>query len=162
MEGSIEKIKSIVIVVLVCIVVIGGSYMSSELMYYKNNCIIKDNDAVFDSIDIRRYMSLMQFSNLSLIYIGRSDCEYSQAQNIVFEDVKKLYENINIYYLEVDKLDDDSIEVLYSSYDNFMKDGINTPTIMLVQSGEVKAFKKGYTSFDNLILFLEENNFILE
>lgn len=162
MDISTEKIKSIIIAVLVCIVVVGGTYMSSELMYYKNNCSISASDDVFESIDIERYLSLLQFSNLSLIYISKSDCEYSQAQNLVFEDVKELYGNIKIYNLELDKLDNDAIELLYSSYDTFIDDGINTPTMLLVQSGEVKAFKKGYTSFDNLILFLEDNSFILE
>lgn len=165
MNLSKENIKSIIIGVLVCVIVFGGSYISSELSYYKKNCLNNKIDAAstakFNVIGISDYMSLFSSNDLTLIYIGKDDCTYSQAQDVVFESLVDKYD-MKVNYLNLSTLDDSAIEALYSSYDTFINDGLSTPTIMLVQNGEVKLFKKGYTSLENLITLLKENKFIVE
>lgn len=165
MNLSKENVKSIIIGILVCIIVFGGSYISSELSYYKKNCtntLVDDVSSVkFNSIGISDYMSLFSSKELTLIYIGKDDCAYSQAQDAVFDSLVDKY-NMKVNYLNLSTLDNSAIEALYSSYDTFISDGLSTPTIMLVQNGEVKLFKKGYTSLENLTTLLKENNFIVE
>ena len=157
-----DKIKNFIILILVLIIVFGGSYVSSEISYYKKNCQIESNTEVenmFSDISIEEYKNLLSGENLSFIYIGRNDCEYSKAEDVVLQEILSEY-NIIINYLNLNKLTDYDLEYLYSSYSSFIDDGIATPTMMLVQGGEVKMFKKGYTSKDNLIKLLTENNFI--
>ena len=157
-----DKIKNFIILILVLIIVFGGSYVSSEISYYKKNCQIESNTEVenmFSDISIEEYKNLLSGENLSFIYIGRNDCEYSKAEDVVLQEILSEY-NIIINYLNLNKLTDYDLEYLYSSYSSFIDDGIATPTITLVQGGEVKMFKKGYTSKDNLIELLTENNFI--
>lgn len=162
MKLNIEKIKSIVIIVLLCIVFFGGSFLFSELQYYKNNVnSVDEKTSSFVDIDIDRYLSLLNFSKLSFIYIGKDDCEYSNAQDSVLESLINDY-NINVYHLNLSKIDSNSVNSLYESYNEFVENGIGTPSLMLVQNGEVKAFKRGYTTYDNLLLFLEENSFIVK
>jgi len=159
---SVDKIKNVIIVVLTCIIIFGGSFLFSELQYYKNDSkSLVEKSSSFIEIDIDRYLSLLNFSKLSFIYIGKNDCEYSIAQDSVLKSIKDDY-NLDIYYLNLSNIDSDSINSLYESYDTFEKDGIGTPTLMLVQNGEVKAFKRGYTTYDNLLVFLEENNYIIK
>ena len=63
MKLNIEKIKSIVIIVLLCIVFFGGSFLFSELQYYKNNVnSVDEKTSSFVDIDIDRYLSLLNFS----------------------------------------------------------------------------------------------------
>ena len=114
---------------------------------------------MFSDISIEEYKNLLSGENLSFIYIGRNDCEYSKAEDVVLQEILSEYDII-INYLNLNKLTDYDLEYLYSSYSSFIDDGIATPTMMLVQGGEVKMFKKGYTSKDNLIELLTENNFI--
>lgn len=161
---SSEKIKNIIIVLLVCIIVFGGSYAASIISDYKKNCIKDTNNSLtskFNNIDIEKYISLFNGESLSLIYIGREDCAFSTAENSVFEDILSEY-NIAINYLDLNSLSNSGVETLYSSYDSFIDDGLATPTVMLVQNGEVKMFKKGYTSKEDLIELFKANNFITE
>lgn len=161
---SNDKLKNIVIILLVCIIIFGGSYAASIISNYKKSCV-KDNDISlnnkFNNIDIEKYLSLFNGDSLSLIYIGREDCSFSTAENSVFEDILSEY-SIDINYLNLDSLSNSGLETLYSSYDYFVENGLATPTIMLVQNGEVKMFKKGYTSKEDLIELFKANNFITE
>lgn len=67
-----------------------------------------------------------------------------------------------VNYIDLNQLDDDEFEFLYSSYENFIENGIATPTMMLVKNNEVVMFKKGYTSKEDLIQLFRDNNFIME
>lgn len=163
---SKDKTKNIIIMILILIIIFGGSYVSSELSYYKKNCSLENVDDVsetvntkFNNIGIEEYLSLLKGESLSLVYIGRQDCSFSQAEDVVFEELLEEY-NMDINYLSLDNLDTNGIEALYSSYESFIEDGIATPTIMLVQNNEIKMFKRGYTSKDNLIDLLKENGYI--
>ncbi len=157
-----NKIKSFIILFLVLVIIFVGSYVGSELSFYKKNCdVSEDTHDLFLSISIDEYEDLLNGENLSIIYIGRDDCEYSNAEDIVFEEILLDYD-IDVNYLDLNSLSDNDFEFLYSSYSAFVNDGIATPTIMFVQNGQVKVFKKGYTSKDDLLLLLKENNFVTE
>lgn len=165
---SIEKVKTIVIVFLICIILLGGSFVTSELSYYKNNCSISNKDITssaidsqFVNIDISKYLSLFNSKSLELIVIGRDDCTFSSAQDIVLKDIIKEY-NVKVNYINLNLLDDYAIEALYSSYSVFTTDRLATPTILLVRDGKVELYKKGYTSYDNLVQLLKDNNYIVE
>jgi len=157
---SIEKIKTVIIVILSLVIVFGGAYVSSIIRDLKSNCSEpEENLLAFKNINIDEYISLIKGDKLSLIYIGRDDCTYANAQNVVFEELLENYD-IEINYLDLNALDSEGIEILYTSYQPFLDDGISTPTIMLVQNKEVKIYQKGYLSIESLTELLKENNFI--
>lgn len=163
MNISKEKIKTIVIILLFIIIIFGGSFFASELSYYKkNDCSVETNNKsqLFNEINISDYYSLLNGEKLSLIYIGRDDCQFSNAQDLVFEELLKEHKFM-VNFLDLNKLANSEIGDLYSSYTSFEEDGISTPTMMLVKNKEVVMFKKGYTSKENLVLLLEENGFEL-
>ena len=89
-----DKIKNFIILILVLIIVFGGSYVSSEISYYKKNCQIESNTEVenmFSDISIEEYKNLLSGENLSFIYIGRNDCEYSKAEDVVLQEILSEY-----------------------------------------------------------------------
>lgn len=163
-KWSKEKMQTAIIIALICIIVFGGSYVSSELSYYKNKyneCISGESLPNIKNINVSEYLSLLSGSKLSLIYIGSDTCTFSQAQDIVFEELFKEYDII-VNYINLNILEDSELQQLYVSSDSFVNDGLSTPTLLLVQDNEIKMFKKGYTSKDNLINLLKENKFIVE
>lgn len=158
-----EKVKNIVIIVLVAIILFGGSYSSSVISSYKRDCNKEEDEnpsVKFQNIDIVKYLSLLNGEDLSLIFIGREDCSFSAAENLVFQELLEEYE-IEVNYLDLDTLSSIDFELLISnSGDNIAKDNIGTPTLMLVQNNEVKMFKKGYVSKSELLDLFKENGFI--
>ena len=68
--------------------------------------------------------------------------------------------SITINYLNLDKLSEEELSSLYTSYQSFVDNGIGTPTLLLVSNSEVKMFKRGYTNKESLIELLKENKFI--
>lgn len=161
---KIEKIKNVVIAVLVILLIALASYYSSELSYYKNNCTLKEEESTdlpfLKSINMTEYVSLFKASELSFVYIGKDDCVYSQAENEVLKELKEEYKDITINYLNLDKLSEEELSSLYTSYQSFVDNGIGTPTLLLVSNSEVKMFKRGYTNKESLIELLKENKFI--
>lgn len=159
-----EKIKNVVIAVLVILLIALASYYSSELSYYKNNCTLKEEESTelpfLKSINMTEYVSLFKASELSFVYIGKDDCVYSQAENEVLKELKEEYKDITINYLNLDKLNEEELSSLYTSYQSFVDNGIGTPTLLLVSNSEVKMFKRGYTNKESLIELLKENKFI--
>lgn len=163
-KSSKEKIQTGIIIILVCIIVFGGSYVSSELSYYKNKsaiCNTEEKNINKKSISVDDYLSLLSGNKLSLIYIGSDSCPYSEAQDLVFEELFNEYDIIT-NYINLNALKDLELQKLYESYESFVNEGIGTPTLLLVKDKEIKMFKRGYTSKDNLINLLKENKFIVE
>ena len=74
--------------------------------------------------------------------------------------LKEEYKDITINYLNLDKLSEEELSSLYTSYQSFVDNGIGTPTLLLVSNSEVKMFKRGYTNKESLIELLKENKFI--
>ena len=161
-NNFIEKLKNIVIIILILIIIFGGAYISSFIRELRNecNCVIEE-EKKFNNITIEEYISLFKNEKLSLIYIGREDCTFANAQNTVFYEVLEEYD-ITVNYLDLNTLDSEDINILYTSYDKFLEEGLSTPTIMLVQNKEVKLYQKGYLSIESLLKILKENNFIIE
>lgn len=163
---NIEKLKTITIVVLVLVLVFLTSFIVPEYVELKKNQgSSKSNMLVseygFKSIGITEYQNLLKSEELVLIYIGRDDCPYSLNQNPILKELKDEYGFV-VNYLDINELDsdDNAIEALFASDKRFTEDGLKTPTIMLVEKEEIKFFKTGYTSKENLIILFEANNFI--
>ena len=163
-KSAKEKLKTGIIIALVCIIVFGGSFVSSELSYYKNKCDScnkEEKKSNIKSITINDYLSLLSGNKLSLIYIGSDTCPYSEAQDLVFQELYNEYDII-ANYINLNKLADSDLKMLYDSSESFTNDGIGTPTLLLAKDKEIKLFKRGYTSKENLIELLKENKYIVE
>jgi len=157
-----EKIKTIVIVVLVLVIILGGSHAASEISNLRREVKkIEENKQVtrMNQIGIEEYLSLLNGEKVSLIFIGQDNCSFSNAQELVFEELLNTY-HIEVNYLNLDRLDEEGKDTLYHSYSEFVTSGISTPTLMLVQKGEIKLYKKGYLSLEALKELLKENHYL--
>ncbi len=163
---DIEKFKTIIIVALALVLVFVTSVIVPEYVDMKNKLNSTGDDIIeseygFKGIGITEYQKLLKNDELTLIYIGRPDCPYSANQNPVLKELMDEHGFV-VNYLNINDLDGDdyAVEALFASDTRFTEDGLKTPTIILVEKEDIKLFKTGYTSKENLTILLEENKFI--
>lgn len=159
-----KNIQNVIIIILIFIILIGGSYLTSELSYYKKSCILEEQidllKEAYNKITFKDYSNLLHGKEVSLVYIGKKDCIYTKKEDLVFESLLKDYK-FEINYLDLDTLSIEELNSLYSTIEDYEKEGLSTPTIMLVGSDNIIMYKKGYSSQATLLKLFEKNNFKL-
>lgn len=173
-----EQLKTGVIIVLVLVIIFGGSYFASELKSdkYKNNSsttssdntnistdntsseISEDKQAELNSIDIDKYLSLKKASDKSIIYISRPTCHYCQQEDPIIKNI--VYETkVTVNYLNTDELDDDGNSKLIKS-DDYFSEGYGTPLLLVVQKDKIVDKLEGLTSKENIVSFFKKYGFV--
>lgn len=173
-----EQLKTGVIIVLVLVIIFGGSYFASELKSdkYKNNSSTSTNNntnistdntssdiseaeqAELNSIDIDKYLSLKKASDKSIIYISRPTCHYCQQEDPIIKNI--VYETkITVNYLNTDELDDDGNSKLIKS-DDYFSEGYGTPLLLVVQKDKIVDKLEGLTSKENIVSFFKKYGFV--
>ncbi len=175
-----EQLKTGVIIVLVLVIIFGGSYFASELKSdkYKNSNststgnntnistdntntsseISEDEQAELNSIDIDKYLSLKKGSDKSIIYISRPTCHYCQQEDPIIKNI--VYETkVTVNYLNTDELDDDGNSKLIKS-DDYFSEGYGTPLLLVVQKDKIVDKIEGLTSKENIVSFFKKYGFI--
>ncbi len=173
-----ENIKTIVIVALVLIIVLGGSFLLSEVSsktgsYDKNNTaqesiedeietedIPEEEQGELTSIRIDDYLELKKQEEKSIILIARPTCHYCQMFDPIIKNVVYLY-GIQVNYLNTDELSTEEQTKLIES-DDFFKDGYGTPLTLIVQNNKIVDQINGYTTKENTIQFFKDNGIISE
>lgn len=174
-----EQLKTGIIIVLILVIIFGGSYFASELKSdkYKNisttptsnntntssddtssSDISEDEQAELNSIDIDKYLSLKKGSDKSIIYISRPTCHYCQQEDPIIKNI--VYETkITVNYLNTDELDDDGNSKLIKS-DDYFSEGYGTPLLLVVQKDKIVDKLEGLTSKENIVSFFKKYGFI--
>ena len=166
-----DTIKNIVIVVLILVIVIGGSFLASEFNGGKANTarttegsttsdsdIPEDEQQAPTEIDIDKYLALKEGSDLSIIYIARPTCSYCQKQKPIIYHLIYQYQ-LPVNYLNTDELDEEGFEKLTNS-DEYFSSQWGTPLILIVQNGNIVDKAPGYHEEQELITFFQNNGFI--
>lgn len=152
-----EKIQGIIIAILSLIIVFGGAYFASELKY----CDQKE-ELRFEEIGFNEFVTLLNDNNKSIIYIARPGCTFCQRQQPILKGVMN-DNNLLIYYLNTDNLTEENMKYIYSlDVDTFGENGkeFGTPTILIVNKGEISEAIVGLTQKDDLVNFFKKHNFI--
>ncbi len=167
--------KTLIIVVLVLIVVIGGTFFISELSIDSTNSpkqlgydnasfveeeIAESEQAELTTIAFADYLNLKAGSDLSIIYLARPTCGYCQQQEPIMKNLVYLYQ-LPVNYLNTDELSEDEFNGLIES-DEYFSSGFGTPLILLVKDNQIVDKAEGYHTKDELITFFTDNGFILE
>ena len=165
-----ENIKTAIIVILVLVIVIGGSFFLSfigtDSTVFKTTgesnlteeSIPRDEQSELTMIDIDQYLSLKSGGNLSIVYIARPTCGYCQEQEPIVKNLVYLY-NIKVNYLNTDELDEAGFDKLIQS-DEYFAEGFGTPLIILVKDNQIVDIAEGYHSKSELVEFLQNNGLI--
>ena len=160
-KNNKENIYKGIIVVLLLVIVFGGSYFASEL---KNNCSgsTKAEAKELTQISYADYKNLKKGKDLSVIYVARPTCGYCQKQEPIVKSIKGEYD-VEFYYFNTDEVSQGDLEEFIKSYDVF-KGGENfgTPTFLLVQKGKIVDSLIGYNEKDSLVSFLKDHKIIEE
>ena len=174
-----EKIKTIVIIVLALIIVLGGSFLVSEFSgkagKYNDSTanptdtntsqiteeeIPESEQGDLVSITIDQYLSYKEGEEKKIILIGRPTCHYCQLFNPIIRNVVYLY-GLEVNYLNTDELTDEGQAKLVSS-DDYFNGNWGTPLTLIVQKDEIVDMIEGYSSKEATIQFFKDNGFITE
>lgn len=159
-----DSLKTAIIVILVLVIVIGGSFVVSMVGSDSENTrrepeISKKEQKDLNNISIDEYLALKSGSELSVIYIARPTCGYCQKEEPIVKNLAYLYEGLKINYLNTDELSEDDFNKLTSS-DDFFSSGFGTPTIILVKDGNIVDSSRGYHTKAELVEFFQKNELI--
>ena len=143
--------KKIMILVVVCLLVLAGAFIADFILgknYFKE---IK-YDEIIEKLDNKEDVVLL---------ISQTTCSHCASYKPKLEDVAKEYK-INVYYIDIDLLDDDEYDELNSRL-SFATSG--TPLTIFLKDGEESTVAnriKGDSSRDKIIKKLKSNGFISE
>ena len=112
----------------------------------------------FTEINIDQYMEMYNGSEKKLILIARPTCGYCQVAEPILQKLIKDYK-LTIHYLDTDELDETAQETLINSHDSF-KEGLGTPTLLVVSGGTVNDTVDGLTDTAHYEKFFKDNGFI--
>ena len=170
-----DKAKKIIVILLIIVAIVFGVVMylvsTSEERNLKkqersiieksskdSNKVSRDRMKDFKMINVDKYLDLYKSNTISVVYIGRSGCEYCQTAEPIIQNI--MYEkNFDIYYLSTDSFDDDDRVNMLNSDDYFKeKRGISTPCILIVKDSSIVDRIEGLADKDTYLDFFKENN----
>lgn len=157
-----KRLKTIWLIFMLVILII-ISFMISE---YKRKEDLKKYYSI-DVLDTSKYnkittddlLELISKNELSLIYIGKNNCDSCFKENDVLSELIEEYK-IKINYLSIVKI---TPYIQYEKLAKLEKDfenGVSTPTLMLVKDNKIVMYKTGFISKDDLVKKLKDNKFI--
>ena len=155
-----EKVQSVIIAVLSLVIVFGVAYFASELKYCKKD--VDEGTVELPQIGITEYITLLNGSDASIVYVARPTCSYCQRQEPIVKEIASEYDLV-VHYLNTDELSSSDMDVLFKSdVDLFGEEGKNfgTPTTLIVKGGKIIDSIVGLTEKDSYESFLKTNGFI--
>lgn len=120
--------------------------------------VSRDKMRDFKMINVDKYLELYKSNDASIVYIGRSGCEFCQTAEPIIQNI--MYEKkFDIYYLSTDGFDDEDRTNMLNSDDYFKeKKGISTPCILIVKNSSIVNMIEGLADKDTYLEFFKENN----
>lgn len=183
---SIEKVKNIVIIVLILVIVFGASFMATQIGGEKaslsekedtntevvsdtlssdaskaeeeSKSISEDVQKELEEIGVDRYLEVKKDSEASVIYIARPTCHYCEIQGPIIKNIAFEHE-FPIYYLNTDAMDSDDT-ITFTQSDDIFKEGFGTPCTIIVKDDKIVAKAEGLTDKTTLLEFFKKNDII--
>ncbi len=187
-EISVDTIKNVSIVVLILIIVLGGSFMASNgsEKYSKDSeasssesessstedagsAIEKESEAIsedereeLEEINVSKYLKLMKADEPSVIYIMRTGCSWCALEDPIIEHIKYQHSDAPIYRLDIANFEDDDSSKFAESDDMFSGSDWGTPTTIVVKGGKIVDSVSGAGTGDALLELFKNNGIISE
>ncbi len=113
----------------------------------------------YKKISVDDFFELYNGDSYSLVLIGRDSCQYCNLVEPILKNIS--YENnLDFNYLNTENVNEDDKNKLISSNSYFSNFG--TPTLLVVQSGNIVDNIEGITTKEKYVEFLKKYNFINE
>lgn len=141
--------KKIIILFSICLVVLVGSIIADKVM----------SKSYFNKITYEEIIEKIDNKDSFVLLISQTTCTHCASYKPKLEDVANEYK-INIYYIDIDLLEEDEYDELNSRL-SFASSG--TPLTIFLKNGEEKTVAnriKGDSSSDKIIKKLKSNGFI--
>lgn len=174
-NGNVAKgviITILLVIFFIVIITISDSANKGEYNNTPNNPTIgdaagdssnisEDEMADLKDIGITEYLDLKKNAEkYSIIYIGRPTCSHCEVQKPIMQHMVYKY-NIEINYLDTDKLDNDELTKFQKS-DDYFSEGWGTPLVLIVKDDKIVDKSEGETSIEELTEMFKEYGLISE
>lgn len=149
---KLEKIQTVIIVILSLILVFGLAFVIPEL---KNCGTCVKKEVSLNNIDMSEYKTLLNGSEVSLIYLASPTCGYCQKQEPIMKQLVNDYD-FTVNYLNTSSISNAEADEVYSLYgsvqeERYSVDGVRTPTILLVKDGKLLDMNLGNINLTELV-----------
>ena len=125
-----------------------GLLFISFLINKQNNKIGDFNYVSFDE-----YMDLYSSNKVEFIYLIKNDCAKCEIANENLILLQKEY-NFKFNVLNIDEIDDDSLELLKSS-NSYIKNGMDVPILLSISNGKELKYENANKEYSVLKKFVE-------
>ena len=112
----------------------------------------------FTQIDLNQYIDMYNGSEKKIVLIARPTCGYCQVAEPIIQNLIYKYQ-LDINYLNTDNFVEGDEQKLIES-NNYFKDGIGTPTLIIVSEGKVHDGVDGLTDTAHYKEFFKVNGYI--
>ena len=158
--NMVKKNFNIILVGLLVIALI-TAYFISDAKALPNE---KKNNMLFTTISVDEYLELLKSDEMSIVYLGRPNCPYSQNATKTLNEIVEKYD-ITIHYLNTNSFTSSETKSKFeNSHEKFKEGKWAVPTVMIVQNNDIVEEIVGYSpdnSTKNKYLKLfQENKFI--
>lgn len=167
---------TMIVIVLILAIVLGGSYMLSEMNdkgNYSNPShnnttsteeIPEEEQGDYNLIGLEEYFSLKAGSEYSIVYVARPTCGWCQQEGPFLRNVIYKYD-AKVNYLNTDNLTKEEHQKFTNSLaedDSYFEKGYGTPLILIVKDNKIVDKLPGYHEQEDIISFFQEYNLIGE
>lgn len=121
---------------------------------------IMNRDYELKKIDLVKYTSLVNSNKKSLIYITTSECDTCSSTEELLKKVLK-GSSIRTYEVNISELSDEDLSAFMDMFDE-TRDGVVTPSLMLVENGKVVSSLMWPFEEDGFITYLQDNSLVKE
>lgn len=128
--------------------------------YDDNDNDVEDTYSYLTEIEYDYAMELYNKDSKSIIVLVQTYCGYCNMYKPIINEIAR-ENNIDIYLLDVYKMDDTVYNKLLNSIDYFKEnDNWGTPTTLIVGNGSTIDYLEGYTDYQTTIDFYKKNSLL--
>ena len=139
-----------------------AGYMPEDHLfeYLKENGVIEEDETLsLNYIDYQEYSSLINSNEKQLIVIAQSGCDGCLKARPLLYELADEY-GVKINYLNASMINQTDAESFQNSLSYFEENGISTPTMLVLENGQVIDSLVGSVELDKYVEYLKENGYI--
>lgn len=114
--------------------------------------------SMFKTIGADEFVEAYNGSDLQVVYFGRSTCGYCVQFLPTLQQAQADY-NYTTLYVDIEKIDSEGISKITGLNTYLSETYGQTPSVVLVQNGQIVDYNLGYTDYETFASMLEANGF---
>ena len=170
MEEKLKKIETLIYVIIAILLVdtiaLFATFKDTTTDEKTTTNTNAGNEVVNTSYDVSKmkeitveeFESAIKDDDREVVYFGRKTC--SHCVNFVpkLNQASEEY-GYQTLYVDMDKVTEDEYYKIFELLGDFASEGFGTPTVAILDDGEIKDVNIGETSYEGFASFLEKNGF---